>query len=204
MIVYTLIFVTLIAFFFDRMVARWHPDSLWSWRSAFVSTLISVVLGLVVGLKLFEFSQKTATVNDRARYVRLIGYELASLKDLLSDTGGSHVTINGKPYPMLLTHLEPVVIEDAARSGLFREAETENLLSLARIIRVLNMECQVAVNIVVSAPSNDSSFLARVQMTSNNLEKTRTAALAKVEDIQEELQTDGRQKSHVGALDVLR
>jgi hypothetical protein len=203
MLIGTMLFVSLFAFFFDRRIAARHPDSLWNWRSTFFSTLISVVLGLAVGLQLYEFGQKSAAANDRSRYVRLLGYELTAAEDILSDSGGGFVSIDGKKYPLLITHLEPVALEDAARSGLFTESVTENLMKLARILRVINIESQVALNLA-SSGGGDPVALTRLRLASQNLEKARTAGLECARSILEGIKSDPRNSRRVRFLEIYR
>ena len=204
MLIGAIIVVTLFALLFDRIVAARHRDSLWNWRSAFLSTLMSVVLGLAVGLKLYEFGQKSAAVSERARYLRLLGTELSSIQDILSDAGGSYVSVAGKKYPLLITHLEPVALEDAARSGLFGDSETENLLRLSRILHVINIEGQVALTLATTARLDDPAVGSRLKIASENLERARTAGLESAVTIMKELQTDYRKTPRVRALEIFR
>ena len=123
-----------------RFGARPGSNSVvWNWWHRLVSTLASVLLGVVVAINIFGYQTSERRASERARHMSLLPAEMSDIYRVL--TAGESMTfyVGNTNYTALITYVQPLAIEDAARSGLFTPLQTENLLHLARKIHMFNV-----------------------------------------------------------------
>ncbi|MFA7159735.1 MAG: hypothetical protein WC299_10570 [Kiritimatiellia bacterium] len=123
------------------IVHRWGKDERWSWWHGFVSTLISVLLGVVVAVWLFQFQRVANDRDTRARLVALLRSELAdSYRYLTVNNNNLNVECLDTNFVFQLFVLQPIILEEAAKSGLFTEIQTENMLDVAKKMKIRNQK----------------------------------------------------------------
>ena len=163
------------------------PQHLWNWLSSLIATFVSVLLAVIVGITLFNYSQDKTKINDRKTYLSLLQSELSDTNRILSDSGKMNININNNTYPVLVTYIQPIVLEDAARSGLFNEVISENLLHLARKMKMFNLMTNFLLNIIASGRASDPNLPNHISNAVQNVEGTRKGIIEGIEHMAKQL-----------------
>jgi hypothetical protein len=122
---------------FSILIKRKKPDEYWNWWISFISTIVSLMLGVVVGVSLFEYSQNRIKLDEKARLSNMLCIELSDIYDELSHE--KFTTIDNKQIQTLVIKLDEIIINEAIRSNLFDEGITNQLILISRDITMLNM-----------------------------------------------------------------
>lgn len=123
---------------FSILIKRKKPDDNWNWWISFVSTIVSLMLGIVVGISLFEYRQNRIKLDDRARLTSMLSVELSGIYDVLSRE--KYTTIgDNQPMQTLVTKLDQIIINDAIRSNLFDKGVAKLLIVISRNISMQNI-----------------------------------------------------------------
>jgi len=108
------------------------PDGLIGWLSTLVSTVASVWAALVLGLILFQHQIQVTDRKKKEELEELLKTELGEVRRLLE-----MYRTDKTQYVLHFTH--PLIVEEAARSGLFDTEQTSEMLILARMMRQHNV-----------------------------------------------------------------
>lgn len=167
------ILTLVIAAIYSAAIYCLQPEKVWDWLTTLVASGVSFFLAILTGIYLFN-QQTTASENSERKNLRsLLGAEFSDLIRILSDTSTMQVTFpSGKIVTVLIAFVQPLVIERAATSGLFTSIESENLLHLARKIRMLNFKSEYFLGLVQSKPEE-----SLMQHAIDNIEQTRCGAI---------------------------
>ena len=134
----------------------------WPWWSSVVATVVSVSLGISVGFFLFQREQSLLKREERDRYIRLLTLELSQIRSVLQDEKRANITTKtGLALSPQLTRIQPLVLEDAGRSGLFSERASFFMLDISNSVRSFNQKTQFLLDIMVSeqpAPMQDNKL----------------------------------------------
>src|SRR5215218_4033982 len=118
---------------FDTLVVLlFAPDELLGWVSTLVSTITSVWAALLIGLILFQHQTQETDRKKREELAELLKTELGEVRRLLE-----MYRTDKTQYVLHFTH--PLIVEEAARSGLFDTEQTSEMLILARMMRQHNV-----------------------------------------------------------------
>jgi hypothetical protein len=117
------------------------PDELLGWFSTLVSTVASVWAALLIGLILFQHQTQETDRKKKEELEKLLKTELSEVRRLIekfrTDVPDGAPTSHGMQYVLHYTH--PLIVEEAARSGLFDTEQTSEMLVLARMMRQHNV-----------------------------------------------------------------
>jgi len=93
-------------------------EKFWDWLIAFLGSLVSFILGLAAGF--FHLNRQNAATQRRrkAHLARLLKVELEDSKNRLTEN--------------TLTHIQPLILEEAVKGGLFCSGLTTEMLKLAK------------------------------------------------------------------------
>jgi hypothetical protein len=93
-------------------------EKFWDWLIVVVGTLASFILGLTAGF--FHLNRQNAATQRRrkAHLARLLKVELEDSKNRLTEN--------------TLTHIQPLILEEAVKGGLFCSGLTTEMLKLAK------------------------------------------------------------------------
>ena len=136
-------------------VALASLDQLLGWLNTLFSTILSVFSALVIGLALFRYQIRETDRKKREELAALLETELRELRRGLLDSrtfvpdevledlrsSASH------EIRLSIHHPHPLVIEEAARSGLFGAETTAAMLVLAREMRAHNLYVREATSL---------------------------------------------------------
>jgi excisionase family DNA binding protein len=127
-------------------VLLFAPDDLLGWVSTLVSTVASVWGALVIGLILFELQTQETDRKKKKELAQLLKTELSEVRRLIetyrTDVPDGAQTSHRMQYVLHYTH--PLIVEEAARSGVFDTEQTSVMLTLARNMRQHNVLRQEA------------------------------------------------------------
>ena len=143
---------------FASLVRYKRRELWWGWWSNLMDSLVSVALGLAVGLYLLSVQKLEKDAEDRARYRLLLEAEMTDIAGQLRNSEPVKILIRDsslhKDFSLRLTLIQPIAIEEAAKSGLFPLEQTKTMFSITREIRLHNMETQNLLNALSSKGSH--------------------------------------------------
>jgi hypothetical protein len=124
------------------------PSDLIGWFSTLISTVASVWAALLIGLILFQHQTQETDRKKKAELEELLGTELGEVRRVIArwrtvvpeealETTANSFTSHELQYVLHYTH--PLIVEEAARSGLFDTEQTSEMLVLARMMRQHNV-----------------------------------------------------------------
>src|SRR5215208_4038373 len=129
---------------YTLVVLLFAPGDLLGWVSTLVSTIASVWAALLIGLILFQHQTQETDRKKKEVLEELLKTELGEVRRLLVK-----YRTDKKQYVLHFTH--PLIVEEAARSGLFDAEQTSEMLILARMMRQHNLLRQEAMALRVEA-----------------------------------------------------
>jgi hypothetical protein len=134
---------------YTLVVLLFAPDELLGWFSTLVSTVASVWAALLIGLILFQHHTQEIDRKKKEELEKLLKTELSEVRRLIekvrTDVPDGAPTSHGMQYVLHYTH--PLIVEEAARSGLFDTEQTSVMLTLARNMRQHNLLRQEAMTL---------------------------------------------------------
>jgi len=146
----------------------------WAWYHNLVSTLISIILGLFAGFHLYQNQVKDTASRQKQDLVILLQQELSDHYRILSSGERMTISYPGDTIPVMITYIQPLVIEKAAQSGLFGPIETANLLHIARKIHTFNLAENFLITAINSPAANQQQL---VKFAARNVDQTSNALL---------------------------
>lgn len=140
----------LMAALYTLIIIKTKKDELWGWLNSLFSSLISILLGVVIAILIFNVQNKITDKNKKGSFLKLISYTFQTTKINLNSKPD---TINFGDFnkSVVLALLEPSPIESAVNSGLFRAEETAYLLSLETNMKLYNQKVTYFLSLI---PSN--------------------------------------------------
>jgi hypothetical protein len=124
------------------------PGDLIGWFNELVATVASVGAALLIGLILFQHQTQETDRKKKEELAELLKTELGKFRsdienartdvpDEALETTENSFTPDKMQYVLHYTH--PLIVEEAARSGLFDTEQTSEMLVLARTMRQHNV-----------------------------------------------------------------
>lgn len=179
-IIFVILAITL-AVFYTYIIRKKSPEEQWNWWHGLIATLVSVLLGVSIAIGIFFFQNNVVQYQDKRKYTSLVSTELAATwQGLQTVDNPLNINFDNKTYSFHIGFLQSVVLEDAARSGLFDEEETRTLLKLARWIRFHNMNLNLLISVIPQI-KNDTLTMQKIEMIWTSHIKTRNEI---IKDIQ--------------------
>src|SRR5215203_1130564 len=126
---------------YTLVVLLFAPGDLLSWLNTLVSTVASVWAALLIGLILFQHQTQETDRKKKEELAELHKTELGEVRRLIRRLR------TDVPDRYVLHYTHPLIVEEAARSGLFDTEQTSEMLILARIMRQHNVLRQEAMTL---------------------------------------------------------
>ncbi|MCF8451619.1 MAG: hypothetical protein K9G42_00370 [Pedobacter sp.] len=161
------ILLSLAYFFYIKSSVK---SKVWDTATNFVATMLSIVIGAMISIIIYNSQQKN---QDERKLSELRTNLEAELSDINRILVANEVMTVGQ-ISFLITYIEPVIIQECAKSGLFQPKEVENLLHISRKIKFYNTQVNYILSILASSPNPSSELLAH---SSRNLETTRVGVI---------------------------
>ncbi|MNF94006.1 hypothetical protein D3C85_1228930 [compost metagenome] len=166
----------MLALAYSALILLQQQPKAWDWFNTLAATGISFFLALIAGIYLFNLQTMATRTSENEDLRILLTAELSDLQRILNDSNRMGLDFpSGKKIDVLITYIQPLVIEKAALSGLFTVTESENLLHIARKIRTYNLKTQYFLSLLPSR-SSESTFLHAYE----NLEQSRVAIISNI------------------------
>ncbi|MFL1906792.1 hypothetical protein [Plesiomonas shigelloides] len=171
------------AVIYSLVVCFLQHEKLWDWFNTLVGSTISFFLAVLGGIFLLRLQTTAAEAADRKALRSLLTAEFSDLIRILSDSSRMDINLqSGMSRSVLIAFIQPLATEKAALSGLLPELESENLLHLARKLRMLNFKSEHLMGLIQSRA--EEPFLVHAI---DNIEQTRIAAVEGVRHIANQL-----------------
>lgn len=154
----------------------------WGLLNSFVSTFASVVLTFFVGALLFDYQVETTEARRKEQLGSLLAAELSESIEALKRTSPVEVNLSdGSTVKVVVTHLQPLLLEEISQNGLFGSLHTEKAFSLARKMRVYNARIVTLLSILPTGSAADPAFEKMVLQTVWSVEEIRQALVEESE-----------------------
>jgi hypothetical protein len=168
---------------YSLAVVYQQPEKFWDWLNTLVGSGLSFFLAVLGGIYLFRLQNAITEKSERDDLRELLGAEISDLIRILSDDARLRlVTQSGATKQILIAFVQPLVIEKSAVSSRFNQLESENLLHLARKIRMFNFKSEHMITIIQARA--DEQFLVHA---ADNLEETRSATISGLRHVAHQL-----------------
>ncbi len=167
----------IIAFLFYFKVKKKKKVNKWDILANYVSTIVSIVIGAMISILIFNYQEKKTDERELTELKINIEAELSDIQRVLSS--GDVLIINKLSF--LITYVEPIIIGECAKSGLFNSKDVENLLHLSRKIKFYNVQVEYLLNIIQK--EENPSFTILLQNCNKNMETSRTQILKDISQI---------------------
>ena len=131
------------------------PGEFWGWLSTLLATVLSVA-AFLVGVALYSYLSNDADAKRREDLRSLVRSELeetiTSFSRFMAATGDDRDTEGTEEPPIPdLGYVQPLILEEAAKSGLFSRETTFEMLRLAKTMRSYNVHMDQATAYAASA-----------------------------------------------------
>lgn len=189
-ILFSSVLTIVLAVIYSALIYYRQREKFWDWLNTLSATALSFFLALVAGIYLFNQQAIATGKASQEDLRRLLGAEMSDDLRILNDPSRMSITFpSGKKTTVLITFVQPLVIEKAALSGLFTVSESENLLHIARKMRMLNLKIEYFLGLVQSR-ANEATFMHAI----TNIEETRLANIAGIKVVANQLNIELSEK----------
>ncbi|MDO6602112.1 hypothetical protein [Arenibacter palladensis] len=168
----TILISLIIAFLFYFKVKK--KVNKWGILTNYISTILSIVIGAMISILIFNYQESKTDERELTELKINLEAELSDIQRVLSS--GDVLTINKLPF--LITYVEPIIIGECAKSGLFNSKDVENLLHLSRKIKFYNVQVEYLLNIIQK--EEIPSFSILLKNCNRNMETSRSQILKNI------------------------
>ncbi len=174
---------------FSALVGFLAPEDFWDAISTFVATIISVIAAFFIGVGLYDRQVRRANADRRQQLNAALIAELSEIKDALKRAMIYKLPFPDRPYKDVvpITYIQPIILEDAARSGFFNSTTTEKMLVLARTIHLYNLRVSHLLSVVAPIQSIGETYQDYVRYQLDSAQRTITDLKKMVVDQSEDL-----------------
>ena len=162
-------------------IKSYVKDKTWDTATNFVTTILSIVIGAMISIILYNLQQKMESEQRVTELRKNLQAELSDINRVLNS--GDVITVNGLPF--LATFIEPIIIDECAKSGLFETKEVENFLHISRKIKFYNVQVNYFLSILTT--SNNPFSPEILTHCQKNMETSRVAIINDIKTIQTQL-----------------
>jgi len=160
-----------------------QPDKFWDWLNTLVGSGLSFFLAVLGGIYLFRLQNAATERSEREALRELLCAEFSDLIRILSDTSKMELTTqSGLTKSVLVAFVQPLVIEKSAVSGLFSRQESENLLHIARKIRMFSFKTEHMMSVIQARA--EEQFIIHA---ADNVEQTRVGTIEGIRHVARQL-----------------
>lgn len=174
--------VLAVALHFVLILGRAPTYAQWDLLNSFVSTFATVVLTFFVGALLFDYQVETTEARRKEQLGSLLAAELTESIEALERTSPVEINLSdGSIAKVVVTHLQPLLLEEISRNGFFGPLHAEKAFSLARKMRVYNARTATLLSLLPTGSAADPAFEKMVLQTVWSVEEIRQALVEESE-----------------------
>ena len=166
------IIAILIAVSYSLVVHSRAPHETWSWYHSLASTLVSVTTGVAIVISIFYYQTEVSDNARKSQPHKLLSAEISDSLRILEGGESMNVNLSNSTEEVTIVFIQPLVLEDAFRSGLFNPVDSENMIHLARKIRMYNLKVSYLISVISSGANNTNSENV-IRHAVTNVEKSR-------------------------------
>lgn len=113
-------------------------EQIWGWRHNLYATMVSVLIGVSIAIFLFNIQNYLSDISKRNNFNILLA---AQMTDTLRGISGEplKVKIGRDTIGVVITTLQPNLLESAASSGLYSHDVTEFMIHFSREMALYNL-----------------------------------------------------------------
>jgi hypothetical protein len=156
-------------------------DKFWDATTNIIVTTLSIVIGAMISIILYNYQKHNDDLETLNELKINLQAEFSDINRVL--LSNDIITINNHRF--LVTFIEPIVITECAKSGLFESKDVENLLHLSRKVKFYNTQVNYLLSLV--ANSNNPSFTVTIELCNKNMENSRLAIIQDITKVAEDL-----------------
>ncbi|WP_129503793.1 hypothetical protein [Aeromonas veronii] len=160
-----------------------QPEKIWDWLNTLVGTGLSFTLAILGGIYLFRYQNISTEKSENEKLKDLLTAEFSDLSRILNSEDKMKYTLkNGNSIYILIAYTQPLIIEKSVASGLFDSIINENLLHLARKIRMHQFQTEKLTSLILSKALDDY-----IIYIANNLETCRKGCVDGIKQVAEQI-----------------
>jgi len=156
-------------------------DKTWDTATNFVTTILSIVIGAMISIIIYQYQKESENQQKLTEMRRNLEAELSDINRVLSS--GEAITVDGLAF--LTTYIQPIIVDECAKSGLFLARDVENLLHVSRKIKFYNV--QVNYFLAILTNSDNKQFIFLLRNCNRNMETSRLSIIQDISQIQNQL-----------------
>jgi hypothetical protein len=189
-VIWPVIFACLCAVIYSIIVYIKAPSEAWGWWHSLVSTIVAVLLGVSIAIFLFQNEQHTNSKNDKQRYLSLMRLELSGVRQRLLDPTRITLSVySGEILQAQVTYIQPLIMEEAGRSGLFKDNASFMMLDLSGSMRMFSKKTDILINLL-SLSKEPIGLEKNIRSAILNIDQSRNGILRGIELLSKELDID--------------
>lgn len=186
-IIWPIVFACLLGVIYSIIVYFKAPSETWGWWHSLVSTIVAVLLGVSIAIFLFQNEQHTNSKNDKNRYLSLMRLELSGVRQRLLDPTRITLSVHsGEILKAQVTYIQPLIMEEAGRSGLFKDNASFMMLDLSGSMRMFSKKTDILINLL-SSSKEPIGLELNIKSAIVNIEQSRDGILRGIELLSKEL-----------------
>lgn len=152
------------------------PGAEYDLLNVFAATFASTILTFFIGALLFDYQVEKTEAKKHEQYRMLLVTELTAILEGLDHANAMRVRLSdGSAAKVVVTHLQPMVVEEAVRDGFFDPDQLERALRLARNMHAYNAKVSYLLSVLSSEMKEEQDSGQFVLQAIDEIEVTRYA-----------------------------
>jgi len=140
----------------------------------FFATFASTILTFFIGALLFDYQVEKTEAGRFKQLKLLLGVELSTTLETLDPSNAIEVQLpDNSSVEVVITHVQPVILEQAIRDGYFDPPHAEAAIRLAEKMRVYGAKTSHLFSILSTQTAPDPDFERLALHAIRDVEKTR-------------------------------
>jgi hypothetical protein len=146
--------------------------------NVFAATFASTILTFFIGALLFDYQVERTEAKRKEQLRILLVTELTGIAEGLDLANAIKVRLSDGSAEVVVTHIQPTVIEEAIKGGFFSLSQAEGALRLAKNMRTYNAKVSYFLSLLSSGTIREPDSKQFVMRAIEEIEGTRQAIVA--------------------------
>ena len=118
-----------------------NDSDIFTWWTTLLATIISIVIAAIVGIRIYFYQKKYEDEKRLDQLITLLKTELHYILDEVKNENKEKIKLDTFTHEtnVVITFLQPLIIEESAKSGLFNVSISEKLFQLSSSINSYNI-----------------------------------------------------------------
>ncbi len=186
----TLLVVSAIVLHYVFRLYRAPTDAEFDVLGTFFATFASTILTFFIGALLFDYQVEKTDAKRFRQLKLLLDMELSTTLETLDPSNAVEVQLpDNSSTEVVITHVQPVILEQAIRDGFFDPPHAETAIRLSEKMRVYGAKTASLFSILSVRTAPDSGFERLALHAIRDAEKTRRGIVKDAQSLIEHLQS---------------